>query len=106
MNYHLQATTFAKQGKHRRTHDEMQKILLPRNATYKEGPQIRGNGRATQDAPEDKVQGPHVSLPEEVESRNLHLGFGRPPGSAEPGLTQVQVQLDEEWLLSNLIPGR
>ena len=74
----------------------MHKILLPRNVTYKEGPQIRGNGRATQDAPEDKAQGPPVSLPEEAEPKNLHLGVGRPPGSAEPGLTQVQVQLDEE----------
>ena len=76
MNYHLQATTFAKQGKHRRTHDEMQKILLPRNATYKEGPQTRGNGRTTQDAPEDKAQGPRVRLPEEAGPKNLHLGVG------------------------------
>ena len=96
MNCHLQAPTSAKRGKHRRTHDKMHKILLPRNATYKEGPQIRGNGHATQDAPEDKAQGPRVSLPEEAEPKNLHLGVGRPPGSAEPGLTQVQVQLDEE----------
>ena len=36
MNCHLQAPTSAKQGKHRRTHDEMHKILRPRNATYKE----------------------------------------------------------------------
>ena len=96
MNCHLQVPTSAKQGKHRRTHDKMHKILLPRNATYKEGPQIRGNGRATQDAPVDKAQGPHVSLPEEVELRNLHLGVGRPPGSAEPRQAYVQVQLDVE----------
>ena len=74
----------------------MHKILRPKNATYKEGPQIRGNGRATQDAPEDQAQGPRVSLPEEAEPKNLHLGVGRPPGSAEPGLIQVPVQLDEE----------
>ena len=85
MNCHLQASTSAKQGKHRRTHDEMYKILLPRYAPYKEGPQIRGNGRAMQDAPEDKAQGPCVSLPEEAEPRNLHLAVGRPPGLAEPG---------------------
>ena len=74
----------------------MHKILLPRYATYKEGPQIGGNGRATQDAPEDKAQGPDVSLPEEVEPRNLHRGVGRPPGSAEPRQAFVQVQLDVE----------
>ena len=74
----------------------MHKILRPRNATYKEGPQIRGNRRATQDAPEDKAQGPCVSLPEEAELKNLHLVVGRPLGSAEAGLIQVQVQLDEE----------
>ena len=74
----------------------MHKILLRRNATCKEGPQIRGNGRAMQDAPEDKAQGPRVSLPEEAEPKNLHLGVGRPPGSAEPGQAYVQVQLDVE----------
>ena len=74
----------------------MHKKLLPRNATYKEGPQIKGHGRATQDAPEDKAQGPCVSLPEEAEPKNLHLGVGRPPGSAEPGQAYVQVQLDVE----------
>ena len=89
-------TTSAKRGKHRRTHDEMHKILRPRNATYKDGPQIRGNRCATQDAPEDKAQGPRVSLPEEAEPKNLHLGVGRPPGSAEPGQAYVQVQLDVE----------
>ena len=72
----------------------MHKILLPRNATYKESPQIRGNGRATQDAPEDKAQGPPVSLPEEAEPKNLLQGVSRPPGSAEPGQAYVQVQLD------------
>jgi len=92
----MQAPTSAKQGKHRRTHDKMHKILLPRNVTYKEGPQIRGNGRATQDAPEDKAQGPPVSLLEEAEPKNLHLGVGQPPSSAEPGQAYVQVQLDVE----------
>ena len=74
----------------------MHKILLPRFATYKEGSQIRGNGRATQDAPKDKAQGPRVSLPGEVEPRKLHLGVGGPLGSAEPGQAYVQVQLDVE----------
>ena len=49
-----------------------------------------------QDAPEDKAQGPPVSLLEEAEPKNLHLGVGRPPGSAEPGQAYVQVQLDME----------
>ena len=49
-----------------------------------------------QDAPEDKAQGPLVSLPEEAEPKNLHLGVGRPPGLAEPGQACVQVQLDVE----------
>ena len=74
----------------------MYKILLPKNATYKEGPQIRGNGRATQDAPKDKAQDPHVSLPEKVEPGKLHLWGGRPLGSAEPGQALVQVQHDKE----------
>ena len=85
MNCHLQAPTSAKQGKYKRTHDKMHKILLPRNATYKEVPQIRGYGRVMQDAPEDKAQGPHISQPRKVEPRKLHLGVGQPPGLAEPG---------------------
>jgi len=96
VNCHLQAPTSPKRGKHRRTHDKMHKILLPRNVTYKEGPQIRGNGRATQDAPEDKAQGPHVSVHEEDTPRGGPLGIGRPLGSAKPGLILVQVQLDVE----------
>ena len=96
MNCHLLAPTSAKREKHRRTHDKMHKILLPRNATYKEDPKIRGNGLATQDAPEDKAQGPRVSLPEEAEPKNLHLGVGRPLGLAEPGQTLVQVHLGGE----------
>ena len=67
----------------------MHKILLPRNATYKEGPQIRGNGRATQGAPKDKAQGPPVSHPEEDAPEGGPLGVGRPQGSAEPGLIPV-----------------
>ena len=90
MNCHLQAPTSAKQGKHRRTHDKMHKILLPRNVTYKEGPQIRGNGRATQDAPEDIAQGPPVSHPEEGGPEAAPCGVGQPSGSAEPGHAYVR----------------
>ena len=77
MNCHLQAPTSAKRGKHWRTHDEMHKILLPRHTTYKKGPQIRGNGRATQDAPKDKAQGPHVSVHEEDTPKGGPPGVGR-----------------------------
>ena len=96
MNCHLQAPTSAKQGKHRRTHDEMHKILLPKYATYKEVPQIRGNGRTTQDAPQNPSEGPHVSVHEEDTPGGGPPGLGRPQGSAEPGLILVQVQLDME----------
>ena len=74
----------------------MYKILLPRYAPYKEGPQIRGNRRATQDAPEDKAQGPPVSHPEEGGPGAAPPGVGRTPGSAKPGQAYVQVQLGVE----------
>ena len=96
MNCHLQAPTSAKQGKHRKTHNEMQKILLPRYVTYKEGPQIRGNGRATQDAPEDIAQGPPVSHPEEGGPEAAPPGVSRTPGSAELGQAVVQVHFRVE----------
>ena len=89
-------THICKAGKNRKTHDEMQKLLLPRYVTYKEDPQIRGNGRATQDAHEDKAQGPPVSHIEEDAPRGGPPGVGRPQGSAEPGLIPIQVQLDVE----------
>ena len=85
MNSHLQAPTSAKWVKHRRTHHKMHKILLPRNATYKEGPQIRGNGRATQDAIEDKAKA-HLSVTQRKVDPGQHS-----LGSAEP---QVWPNLD------------
>ena len=74
----------------------MHKILLPRYATYKEGPQITENGRAMQDAPQNPSEGPHVSVHEEDTPRGGPPGVGRPQGLAEPGLIPVQVQLDVE----------
>ena len=74
----------------------MHEILLSRYATYKEGPQIRGNGRATQDAPKDKARGPLVSHPEEGGPGAAPCGVGQPYGLAEPGLQYVQVHLGEE----------
>ena len=72
----------------------MHKILLPRYATYKEVHQIRGNGRATQDAPQNPSEGPHVSVHEEDTPRGGPPGVGRPQGLAEPGLNPVQVPFD------------
>ena len=76
MNCHLQAPTYAKQGKHRKTHDEMHKILLPRNATYKDGPQIRQNGHAKQDAPKDQHEGHPTSYPEKDKLEGAPFGLG------------------------------
>ena len=72
------------QGKHRKTHDEIHKILLPRNATYKDGTQIRRNGHAKQDAPEDQHQGPPTSYLEEDWPEGAPFGLGRPNGSPDP----------------------
>ena len=84
MNCHLQAPTSAKQGKHWKTHDEMHRILLPRNATFKDGPQIRRNGHGKQDAPKDQHQGPPTSYLEEDRSEGTPFGLGRPNGSPGP----------------------
>ena len=71
------ATHICKAGK---THDEMHKILLPRNATYKDGLQIRQNGHAKQDAPKDQHQDPPISYPEEDRPEGAPFGLGRPNG--------------------------
>jgi len=60
-----------------------------RRLTYREGSHGRANGRATQYAPEDKFQDPHVNLPEE------HVSGGAHQVSAEPGWPPVQVHLEE-----------
>ena len=80
----MQAPTSAKQGKHRKTHDEIHKIVLPRNATYKDGPQIRRNGHGKQDAPKDQHQGPPIIYPEEDRPEGAPFGLGRPNGSPDP----------------------
>ena len=69
-------THICKAGK---THNEMHKILLPKNATYKDGPQIRQNGHAKQDAPKDQHQGPPTSYPEEDRPEGAPFGLARPP---------------------------
>ena len=77
-------TRICKAGKTQKTHDEMHKILLPRNATYKDGPQIRQNGHAKQDAPKDQYKGPPISYPEEDRPEGAPFGLGRPNGSPDP----------------------
>jgi hypothetical protein len=51
---------------------------LPASPTYKEGPPGRANGCATQDAQEDKIEGPPVCLLEKNEPGEA------PPGSTDP----------------------
>ena len=53
--------------------------------TYKEDPQIRANRRGTQDALEDKAQGPPVSLSKKDGPGEASPGVGQSQGSAEPG---------------------
>ena len=53
-------------------------------------------GHTTQDAPEDKAQGPPVSLPKEGGPGAALPGVSRTPVSAEPGQAYVQVHLGEE----------
>ena len=64
--------------------------------TYNKSPPGRANGHAKQRTYENQHHGPHVSLPGKVEPGKLHLGVGRPPGSAEPGQASVQVHLGIE----------
>jgi hypothetical protein len=71
--------------------------------TYKEGPSGRGNMRATQDAQEDKVQGPPVSLPEKGTPGGLHLASAEPQGRPNLALAHVQVHFEEEVLPRLLI---
>ena len=74
-------THICKAGK---THDEMHKILLPKNATYKDGPQIRQNRHAKQDAPKNQHQDPPISYLEEDRPEGAPFGLGRPNGSSDP----------------------
>ena len=75
---------------------QLRRISRPASPTYKEGTSSRANERATQDAQEDKVEDPPVSLLDEDEPGRCHLGFGRTPGSVELGRHLVQVHFEEE----------
>jgi hypothetical protein len=64
----------------RRKHDENATQLYRRSRSashpYKEGPPGRANRGATEDARKDKVEGPPVSLLEEVKVKRLPGGVG------------------------------
>ena len=70
---------------------------------YKEGPHVRGNGAATQDALEDKDKIQRINHPAKDQHEQLTGGVGRPLGSPEPGLQHVQVHLEEESRPKHLI---
>ena len=61
-----------------------------------EGPKIKENGHAKEDAPQNPSEGPHVSVHEEDTPGGGPPGVGRPQGSAEPKLQHVQVHFGEE----------
>ena len=63
--------------------------------TYKEGPQIRANGRATQDALEDKAEGPPVSLLEKDGTGEVPPGVGRTWTDARLGASRGGVTTKE-----------
>ena len=57
----------------------------------KEGPHVRANGGAKEDALVDKDEDPRVSQHAKDRIKRLIGGAGRPLGSAEPGQPPVQV---------------
>jgi hypothetical protein len=67
----------------------MHKRSLPLCVTYMEGPKIKENGRAKEDAPQNPSEGPHVSVHEEDTPGGGPPRVGQPQGSAEPGQAPV-----------------
>ena len=65
-------------GKHDEEATQLHRRSQSASLTYKEGPQIRGNGRAKANAPRGKDQGPQVSVLEKDEDDRLTRGAGRP----------------------------
>ena len=55
----------------------MHKRSTLRRVTYKEGPQVRENGSAKANAPENLDKGPHVRLSDEDKDEMLPGGVGR-----------------------------
>ena len=78
-----------------RRHTTMQNITSGVTPLQR-GPHVRGNGVSTQDALEDKDKIQRINHPAEDQAEVLPGGVGRPLGSAEPGLQDVQVHLEEE----------
>ena len=74
----------------------MHKILLPRYATYKEGPQTEETSAPRKMHLRIRLRAHMSACQGKVEPGKLHLGVGRPPGLAEPEQTLVQVHLGEE----------
>ena len=72
----------------------MRKRSTLRRVTYKEGPQVRANGRTKANGPWDLDKGPHVRLPQEDKDELLPGGVGQTKGSAKPGQHPVQMHFD------------
>ena len=75
----------------------------PTSPTYKEGTSGRANRHATQEARENKVQCPPISLLKEDEVGGGTPAVGRPQGSVKLELIPVQVHLEQEKLPRHLI---
>ena len=75
---------------------QLRRISHPASHPYKEGPYVRGNGASTQDALEDKDKIIRINHSAKDQHKQLTGGVGRPLGSAEPGLQDVQVHFEEE----------
>ena len=84
----------------RRKHDEdttqLRRRSQPVSHPYKEGPNVRANGGAKEDALGDMDQDPRVSQHAKDKIKRLTGGAGRPLGSAAPGRDPVQVHFGEE----------
>ena len=63
---------------------------------YKEGPHVKANGGAKEDALVDKDEDPRVSQHAKDRIKRLIGGAGRPLGSAAPGRDPVLVHFKEE----------
>ena len=63
----------------------MRKRSTSRCVTYKEGPQVRANGGAKENAPQNLDKGPHVRLSKEDKDEMLPGGVGRTWPASHPG---------------------
>ena len=79
------------------------RISHPASHPYKEGPHVRVNGGAKEDALVDKDKDPRVSHLAKDRIKRLTGGASRPLGSAAPSCDPVQVHFGEEYLPRHLI---